>query len=266
VVLVHGFQSKGENAGGLLHMAREAGYPCGSLEYPNDQLLSTSGEFLSTELRAFAERHPGRRMVLVAHSMGGLVSRVCLEDAKLDPGIVDRLIMIAPPTHGSMLAYAAPGADAWEHIIGREDGLRWEQIRRVVVDGMGDAAVQLRPGSLFLNKLNAAPRNPRVKYTIVLGNKAIMSDEEMQRLRDGVRQTLGQIPLVSDHSTQIDDVLAEMDEVIHGQGDGAVAVLRGRLEGVDDTIVLSFDHLGVVGSTDNKIVHQVHEIILERIK
>jgi pimeloyl-ACP methyl ester carboxylesterase len=266
VILVHGFQSKAENATGLLHSAREDGYPCGNFVYPNDDLLGTSARLLAAKLSEFAKQHPGRKVALVCHSMGGVVARACLENPDLDPGNVDRLIMIAPPNHGSMLAYAAPGADAWEHIIGREDGLRWEQIRRVVVDGMGDAAFQLRPDSEFLQQLNARPRNPSVKYTIVLGTKAVMSEEEMGQIRTGVRQTLGDIPLVREHVGQVDDVLADMHEVVHGKGDGAVAVSRGQLDGVDDTTVLAFDHLGVVGTTDNDVVHRVHEIILERLK
>jgi hypothetical protein len=34
-----------------------------------------------------------------------------------------------------------------------------------------------------------------------------------------------------------------VDEVVDGQGDGAVAVHRGGLEGVEDTVLLPFDHL-----------------------
>lgn len=266
IVMVHGFQSKAENAEGLLHLVREAGYPCGNFTYPNDDMLPPSGALLARELGNFSQQHPGRRLVLVCHSMGGLVARVCLEDPKLDPGTVERLIMVAPPSHGSMLSYLAAGADAWEHIIGHQDGMKWENIRLTVVDGMGDAAIQLRPGSRFLQELNARPRNPRVKYTIILGSKGYISVEDMQQLRNRVGRTLGNVPVGLVNVKRVDEVLADMDEIVRGKGDGAVAVSRGRLEGVDDTHILPFDHLGVVGPTDDKVVHQVHEIILERIK
>jgi hypothetical protein len=41
---------------------------------------------------------------------------------------------------------------------------------------------------------------------------------------------------------RVDEVLADLDEVKRGKGDGAVSVGRGRLEGVDDVVVLPFRH------------------------
>ena len=46
---------------------------------------------------------------------------------------------------------------------------------------------------------------------------------------------------------RLDRYLADLDEVVEGKGDGAVAVKRGRLEGVSDIEVLDFDHLDFSG-------------------
>lgn len=52
------------------------------------------------------------RVVLVGHSMGGLVSRAYLR--RYGPGKVDRVVTIATPHHGTVLAHAGPGCNARE--------------------------------------------------------------------------------------------------------------------------------------------------------
>ncbi len=66
-------------------------------------------------------------------------------------------------------------------------------------------------------------------------------------------------------SEVIDRLLAEIDEVIDGHGDGAVAVSRGLLEGVNDTHVLPFDHLSVVRDGKSGPSLRVQQMILIRL-
>ena len=57
-------------------------------------------------------------------------------------------------------------------------------------------------------------------------------------------------------------LLEDLDELVDGVGDGAVAIERGRLSGVDDTIVLDFNH-GMISSelTDASSNQLVAEIL-----
>jgi hypothetical protein len=58
--------------------------------------------------------------------------------------------------------------------------------------------------------------------------------------------------------------LADLDEVAQGKGDGAVAVERGRLEGVKETIVLGFVHYRLMdGDTD--AARQLRAELLKRL-
>ena len=50
-------------------------------------------------------------------ALGVEIARACLENKELDPGNVTRLVMIAPPTHGTMLAHIAVATDVWEQIV-----------------------------------------------------------------------------------------------------------------------------------------------------
>ena len=89
--------------------------------------------------------------------MGSLVARACIEDPLYDPGNVERLIMIAPPTHGTLIAHFAVGTDVWEHWLSRRDGGPWRRTRDSIVDGLGEAADDLCPNSDFLARAERPP-------------------------------------------------------------------------------------------------------------
>jgi len=266
IVLVHGYNSEPNKIRELLAPIHEADFPCSAFAYPNDHHLEQSAERLSRELKSFVEAHPERRIALVTHSMGGLVARHCLENEHLAPGNVDRLIMIAPPSQGTLLAHFAVATDIWEHWLGRSDGGPWRRWRDSVVDGMGEAADDLLPGSPFLTQLNARQRNPDVHYAIFLGTGATVSTEEMDWLRKKLQQTADHIPGLSQPATKLKTLLAEMDELIDGKGDGVVAVKRGRLDGVEDVVVLPFGHLSVTGKTQDQAVREVQTALLARLQ
>jgi hypothetical protein len=198
--------------------------------------------------------------------MGGLVARACLEDKELDPGNVTRLVMIAPPTHGTMLAHIAVATDVWEHWLGRPDGGPWRRCRDSVIDGLGEAADDMVPGSTFLTDLNARPRNPNVRYAIFLGTCASVSEGEMKWMRTALQETGGNCPGLRDCTGRFDNLLSDMEELVEGKGDGVVALKRGRLNGVDDVLVLPFGHLTCTGPVDCDATRQVQEELLNRLR
>ncbi len=265
VVLIHGYNSSPENNSELLSVIRKDGFPCAGFAYPNDFYVEDSAQRLSRELRAFRQRNKNRRLALVTHSMGGLVALECLENKQLDPGNVERLIMIAPPTQGTLLAQVAVATDVWEHWLGRKNGSPWTRWRDSVVDGLGEAADDLVPGSPFLNQLNSRLRNENVQYTIFLGTGASVAQDEMDWLRAKLRRTSEYVPGTSGVAKQFDQMLDELDELIDGKGDGIVAVKRGQLQGVDDVVVLPFGHLSVTGKAEDEVIRQVQQEVLDRL-
>ncbi|HZP88237.1 MAG TPA: alpha/beta fold hydrolase [Burkholderiales bacterium] len=80
---------------------------------------------LARRIEDLCQQRQASQVVLVGHSMGGLVARAYLRDA--GPARIARLITLASPHHGSVLACL----------------------------GVGPAAAQLRPGSAWLRNLNA---------------------------------------------------------------------------------------------------------------
>jgi hypothetical protein len=77
---------------------------------------------------------------------------------------------------------------------------------------------------------------------------------------------MGRVPGLRTTARKIDDWLGDMDEVIAGKGDGAVAVERARLPGVDDVVVLPFGHQSVTGPPKTKVVRTVHRELLARLE
>ena len=237
VIVVHGYNSCPARNQAMAGTIREAGFPCGTFAYPNDYTIVTSAQLLSSELRRFRRAEPDRHIILVCHSMGGMVARACIEDSLYDPCNVQRVILIAPPTCGTAIAHFAVGTDVWEHWLARRDGGPWRRFRDSVVDGLGEAADELCPGSDFLQELNSRPRNPRVRYSVILGSGARMTEAEMVWIRESVIAKLAEVPGAKGGIERIEALLGDLDELVEGKGDGVVAVARGRLEGVSDTLV-----------------------------
>lgn len=266
VVFIHGFNSTPIQNAALLAPLHDAGFPCGTFAYPNDYTIRYASQLLSSELRRFRQQYPHRRVVLVCHSMGGLVARACVEDSLYDPGNVDRLIMIAPPTHGTVLAHFAVGTDVWEHWLSRKEGWPWQRVRDSIVDGLGEAACDLCPQSDFLTELDSRPLNPRIRYTVLLGTGAQLSEAQLDWIRDSVCRAVAKMPGGSSTAGDLKKFLSDIDELVDGKGDGVVAVKRGRLNGVSDTVVMQFGHLAVTGTTTNDLIRDMQRTVLVRVQ
>jgi hypothetical protein len=198
--------------------------------------------------------------------MGSMVARACIEDPQCDPGNVDRLVMIAPPTHGTVIAHFAVGSDLWEHWLSRRDGGPWRRTRDSIVDGLGEAADDLCPNSDFLCTLNARPRNPRVQYSIFLGTSARFSEGQLAWIRQSLCDQLAKLPGGDSSAQRLSAILSDIDELVEGKGDGVVAVKRGRLDGVSDTVVMPFGHLAVTAAPRSDALRSVQRAIIERLQ
>ena len=265
VIIVHGLQSTPEFYPPLVEELKTGGFAVGIMSYPNDQPLADSARLLSAELHKLAAQQPSRTVSLVAVSMGGLVARAVIEDPDLDPGNVLRFIMVGTPNHGSKLAEFAFALEVWEHLVEERDRQRTEQFYSAIEDGLGEAYQDLTPESEFLTQLNARPRNPAVTYSIILGSGAFLDDDTVVRLRESMLHMCEKNRFVRFLGPRLDQLLEDLDEVVQGQGDGLVAVSRGKLEGVEDVVILPFNHLTMLTDVPIPVEKQLREEILKRL-
>ena len=264
VILIHGYHSAPQRLAPLALSIRTAGYPCGALRYPNDQPIADSAQLLSQELRRLAKEQPGRKIILVTHSMGGLVARQTIETPDLNPGNVSQLIMIAPPNHGTTCAYISFTSDLWEH----GDNIS----RRTPLDCLfatGDkpqheARNDLKPNSAFLRQLNAQALNPNVHYCLLLGTGALLTETELNTASQFLSIFAHVAPCLSAVEPLAQRILSDFNDAA-SLSDGVVSVVSGRLNGVADTVLLGFDHWNVIGPPLIPPVADLHREVLKRI-
>jgi len=265
LIFIHGYQSNPQRHGSILSDVRKLGIPCGSLRYPNDQPIAQSAALLAKELQKIRRLQPRRPVTLLTISMGGLLARAVIEDPALDPGNVRRLIMVAPPTHGSNLARVVVAADVWEFVVKSKERSVMKRLFASFEDGLGEAAADLKPDSKFLTKLNARNRNAKTSYTVFLGNGGFVSEKGVRRLRQFINEHKDRNRVTRYLSERTLAALNDVEEIVDGKGDGIVAVSRGKLDGVKDTLVLRFRHWNMMDGK-NPASQKLRAEILARLQ
>lgn len=106
VVLLHGIGMRSYVMKRLESALRADGYRTVNLSYPSRRMPfeQLAGEYLPAQLkRHHVARAP--RLHFVTHSMGSLIARKLIKDAR--PANLGRVVMIGPPNHGSTAADSA---------------------------------------------------------------------------------------------------------------------------------------------------------------
>jgi hypothetical protein len=266
VVVLHGLGSTPELHASLSADLRQSGLRVGEFAYPGDEPLDESARLLSRELKRLKQEQPDVRLRLVTLSMGGLIARRALEDEDLDAGNVVQLVMVAPPSHGSVLAYCGFALQIWQFLDDPKMRGASQRFYDMVEDGLCEAAGDLQPDSPFLKELNARGRNPRVHYSLLLGTGGQLSAHAVDELRRHVADAKKRSRFLRFLGPKIDRVLDDPDELIYGKGDGVVAVKRGRLDGVDDTLSLDFNHLAMGQPPQTDGEKRLRAEIIQRLK
>lgn len=122
LVLLHGlcmsdlqWQRGGHDHGAAL--ARDLGFTPVYLHYNSGLHISTNGHGLALQMERLLEQwpHPVERLVVLGHSMGGLLARSALHCAALAgqrwPGRLDDLVFLGTPHHGAPLERAGNWVD-----------------------------------------------------------------------------------------------------------------------------------------------------------
>ena len=209
VVLVHGYSASPDSLSGIRSTLVQHGWPCAFFAYPNDGPLVESGELLASELSNFGDAFPDREVIIVAHSMGGLVARAAIEYSDWSPGNVRQLIMVCTPNHGTQWAHLPGGLECWEYV---HTALETEQaihIAQSLADGLNEARSDLKPDSKFLRALNERPRKGDIHYSLILGTGASLTQQEMDQLRERVTNCLSRSDAAKVFLPRVKDLLSD---------------------------------------------------------
>ena len=238
VVLIHGLDDPGKVWNNLAPRLTEKGYRVWLMIYPNDQPVVESAKFFLEEL----EKLKGKGVEsidVVAHSMGGLVTREMLTNPDWSfEGLVRsgrtprlrRFIMVGTPNHGSELArfrILTEFRDQLAHIF--HEDYNW---LRPILDGAGEAGLDLLPGSRFIETLNNRPQPQGIEMMVIAG---VMSPWQVDDTESFIESVRNKLPGgASGGLDKMDDWLNSMS---NGLGDGLVTVDSTRLESVPHHIV-----------------------------
>jgi len=137
-----------------------------------------------------------KKIHMVAHSMGGLVSRWFIEREGGNE-IVNHLIMLGTPNNGSPWPQVQAGMTA--AVSFALNGLSLVAAPLKILEGLlkriesVDVSLdQMEPGSEFLAEL-ARSADPQVPYTLVVGNTSLVEPDAKAGLRQKLIQRLGKI-------------------------------------------------------------------------
>ena len=172
VVLVHGLDEPGSIWDDLVPALSKAGFTSWEFRYPNDQGIDRSADLLAASWGALPDDRP---MVLIGHSMGGLVIRDFVtrwRHATAVPEVlagpqVSRVILVGTPNQGSDWARMR----FWLEPRDQLTAIREQRFSMLsgLQDGTGVAQTNLRPGSRFLDNLNTPPCPTEVPLWIIGG-------------------------------------------------------------------------------------------------
>jgi len=268
VVLVHGLDDPGKVWQNLAPVLVNEGYSVWQLEYPNDQPIVESTILFFEELKKL--RLLGiDHIEIVAHSMGGLVSRELLTTSEIDYSRfvqqqlvprVERLIMVGTPNHGSQMARFRIFTEVRDHLDrlfkGQAYGLGF------IFDGAGEAKIDLLPGGRFLTRLNSRPHPAGVEMLIIAGITAPWSETDIDYLLSTIDEKVGR-----DISKELEKISSIMKSMSNGLGDGLVTVESARLDNVPFFTVPG-THLSMIRNVtmDNDRVPPAVPIIVNQLK
>ncbi len=239
VICLHGMRSDQHRFDDFRAFLRETGHATAAVRYDDRQSIVTSAQQMSELAKAcFAPPHQPE-LVLVGHSMGGLVAREWTENAELNNAKVIGLITAGTPHRGSNWASLPP-------LLGMfaDRKLDASDIVDVLLHQPSSSGMrQLAPESEFLTRLQSRPRRPDVRYTTIVGTDSPITEQQVAKLRQALLQLNDKSTTLRLLQPRIKPLLSSFDELADGKGDGIVAVERATIEGVDDVVLVNVTHI-----------------------
>jgi pimeloyl-ACP methyl ester carboxylesterase len=172
VLLVHGLDEPGTIWNDLVPALTSAGFASWEFRYPNDQGIDRSADLLVESWSGLPADLP---MILIGHSMGGLVVRDFVSrwrypatgPQSLRGAAVAGVILVGTPNQGSDWARLRFWLEPRDQLAAAMD--QRFSLLAGLHDGTGAAKIDLRPGSRFLEDLNSRPWPGSIPIRIIGG-------------------------------------------------------------------------------------------------
>jgi pimeloyl-ACP methyl ester carboxylesterase len=247
VCLVHGINSSSGSFVHVIPLLESAGYGIVVFDYPYNQRLEDScAQFRRNWITFRRTAGDSLPWAILAHSMGALVARSYVEAEIRSDRDVASMILIAPVNYGAHVAKIQPVLQTISS-LSAINSKRTAQALAQLSDGIGQAADDLLPGSAFLKRVNSNSRPRDVPYHILAGNSGLIPRDIRQQAEaqlETASRDNGFLSIFSRAASR--EIVPLLDELTDGSGDGCVAVVRTRLEGVLDHVTIHANHAELI--------------------
>jgi ABC-type multidrug transport system ATPase subunit/pimeloyl-ACP methyl ester carboxylesterase len=260
VILVHGLEG---GLGSYRHLApafeAQGWFPL-LLVYPNDAEISIATNYLKEQLLSISQRKNKPRIVIVGHSLGGIVSWSALTGLDSQHRVTD-LVTLGTPFGGSQLAEFQAELELSESLIKILKG-DWES-QDLDSDGQGEAAQLLIPGNPELEKLISRPLPADVKLHLVAGTRGFILPERRTEMIQSMECLIVRKKPSEELAKKL-RLLISADEIVQGLGDGAVTVKSATLpENSERILKVDYTHTEFLNDQQkiSKLVSQIIGIL-----
>lgn len=241
VVLVHGLDEPGGIWTDAAAALAGAGHAVVRFDYPNDQAVADSASDLDAAFLTL-DTAGAKEVVLVGHSMGGLVS---LDAATRPAGFrdlaelrVSRLITVGTPYAGSPWARVRGLGEARDRVLRWLDTPSWDPrpIFDIDADGDGSAGRDLMPGSDYLTSLATRTLPADLAITAIAGLAARTPTSALEALASEPRlaSLIGQ-----ERAATLGAAIRDAGDDL---GDGLVSLESALPEFASDKVVVEANH------------------------
>ncbi|QDT09050.1 alpha/beta fold hydrolase [Planctomycetes bacterium K23_9] len=261
VVCFHGLKSRPAKFDEFRNFIRQSGFATAAVSYDDHQSIADSaGEIYKLAQQLFDDAPPA--LVLIGHSMGGLVARELTENPKYAGPKIKSLITVATPHGGSNWASLPPLLDLFAEGKVDSGDLVDVILHRPSAPGLRDLA----PQSPYLTELHQRKIRPNIRYTTIIGTGSPVTQDEVNRLRSTLLKLDQDGSVVRLIRPRIQPLLHSFDELVQGKGDGVVAAVHATIQGVDDIVTVPLSHVDMFTPLQGNQPQPVWSAILERIE
>jgi pimeloyl-ACP methyl ester carboxylesterase len=241
IVLVHGLDEPGGIWDDLVPALEHAGFEAWEFRYPNDQGIDHSADLLAEH---WPQLESDRPVVLIGHSMGGLVVRDFVSRLRHPEGAapavggpaVAGVILAATPNQGSEWARLRVWLEIRDKLAPGTD--RRFPLFAALRDGTGAAKIDLRPGSAFLRQLDERRWPARVPVRIIGG----VLLEPPPSMTAGLK-AIGDELVAPELASALHAWWSDLGD---GLGDGVVPVASLRFNGAPPPVLVPASHRGML--------------------
>jgi len=267
VLCLHGLNGTHDAFDGLRQQLRSRGYSTAAVSYESQRSIASIARDVSTMMVSHLESCSHRQtLVLVGHSMGGLIAREWTNNPALENDSIAGLITVGTPHQGSAWATLPP---LMQLFVKGEFGFR--DVSDLILHAPSNPALRdIAPESAFLDALNARENRHDVRYTSVIGTGSPVDVTTVERIQQTFRQLERHDGFVRLIRPRIQPLLNGFDELVRGRGDGVVASQSAAMASTTDCVEVDLSHFGLVrplgdGPAMQDACHPVWQVVIDRV-